>query len=178
MTENDEVRKRIEEEERVRVEVRAKLDRENAQAEKEKMKAQAKKIAIWAGAILILCMILGEILGGPDVVVEGDVGKIKRTVTAYGTIDLVGFEVAGDVYNAAKKYPNLKKIVLTLYMSPSGLQDKYGKAATEESLMGQIPVSDLDEVRKYESASTYQIRQKESYSNTISLFNHAHILKD
>lgn len=177
MSENDDLQKRIEEEERVRAEVREKLHSEKEGAEKAAAQARAKKILLWVGGVFIALTILAKISGGPDVLIEGDVGKIERKILSTSSLKIAGFEVAGDVYAAAKEHPELKKIVVSLYLVPVALQDKYGKDVSGDQFMGEIKAEDLDEVRKYEKDSAYQVRNQDNYAKEISRLAHAYVLE-
>ncbi len=103
--------------------------------------------------------------GGPpaNVKAEGDTVTFPVTLrsSSIGDVsDTTAFEMAQQVWEAAKAHPAAKKCVVKVTMSKQGVEDKYGKAWEKDEEMGEVVVGNLDEVRKYADAGTYSVNDR------------------
>jgi len=116
----------------------------------------------------------------PGMVVSGDIATMSIIVDCESdNYSSISFSVASKIYNTAKRYPDLKKIEITLYMSGHELIDKYGNKTQGNLSMGTISRANLDEIRKYVEISMYsesaEIRNE--FESEISRMNYSYLLK-
>jgi len=130
--------------------------------------------------VIVLLVIIGLIMqfvGPCGVVIDGDTA-MKNITISYGDVEIAAWNVAETVYEIAKKYDSINKVVISLYISKGyggGLIDKYGNNITEDLHMGTITISDLGEVRKYKNIS-YKFAMEQYFKSEISRLNHAQLL--
>lgn len=121
--------------------------------------------SVGGGALLlscVLCGVIGALIGNAPsgMKVQGDTVTFPVTLrsTPFGDgSDTAAFEMAQQVWEAAKTHPTAKKCVVKVTMSKQGVEDKYGKAWEKDEEMGEVVVGNLDEVRKYADSGTYSV---------------------
>lgn len=131
-------------------------------------------------AVVFLVMaLLGWIVGGPEVTVEGDTALVKvKMISEYSIEDAV-LTLAEAVYDTAHKHDEVKRIRVLVYMSSMGLTDKYGKAITKDLLMGGFTIEDVAEVGKYRSFALYNqdLGVRVYYQSLLVGMKHSHLLR-
>lgn len=114
---------------------------------------------------------------GPTVRTEGEVGKMRLTILSTYSPDDAGFAIAEDIYRAAKKYPDLKLMMVELQLHVAGgVQDKYGNEVSGSLIMGVIVVDDLDEVRRYRTWDGYAVHLKKTFGKEIRQLDYSYLM--
>lgn len=128
-------------------------------------------------AILFIIGFISDIVG-PSVTVNGDSGRLQVKVQSGLEKQTAGHLIATEIYKAATKHQELNKLTVNVEMTAlGGLADKYGKAVEGPYIMGEIPVNDLVEVRKYRDAAAYAFKMMDIYGAVLSSLNYSHLLK-
>jgi hypothetical protein len=121
--------------------------------------------SVGGGALLLSCVVcgvIGAVIGNAPsgMKVQGDTVTFPVTLrsTPFGDgSDTAAFEMAQQVWEAAKAHPAAKKCVVKVTMSKQGVEDKYGKAWDKDEEMGEVVIGDLDEVRRYADSGAYSV---------------------
>jgi len=93
----------------------------------------------------------------PSTKIAGDTAKIHYEAAAFQTAALAGQYLARDIWSTAKSHPEIKQIEATIELTGDKIVDSYGKEEKGPYIMGTIVESDLNEVRKYESADAFWV---------------------
>lgn len=125
---------------------------------------------IFAAAIIIGLMSHGE---GNSTTIEGNTAKIKHTCSQTDTAYGVGRDVSEVIFHTAKEYPNITKIEVTVELDSNGVKDTYGNEVKGPLIMGTIEASELDEVRKYADAFSYQSKNQQWYEFQVKQLKYA-----
>jgi hypothetical protein len=129
--------------------------------------------------VVIVLSIIGAIseCGGPSVEVAGGVAQLKKTYAPTYTAADIGRDIALDVYGVATNHADVNKIVVSVYLHPSGLlTDHYGHKLPDELLIGSITIDDIDEVRRYASEGAYSLDRKAIFAAQVSQMEYAKYL--
>ena len=104
------------------------------------------------GCLLVLilscgvCSFLGVFNDYSELRVKGNTATFEVKLLSNNTLDIAAYIVSKNVHEVAKANPAVKKIVVTVTMDGSLLQNKYGKPAPNRIVMGTITFEDADEV--------------------------------
>jgi hypothetical protein len=128
--------------------------------------------------VLAICGGLGQFFFGPtglrDIQVNGSEGTLTVEVATITGKEAAARRICEAIYWAAKKYPKLERIAVTVMIrGTGGWEDKYGKNLGDTLEMGAFEVTDLDEVRKYRDAETYGYSNEAAYVYKIQRLRHA-----
>jgi hypothetical protein len=98
----------------------------------------------------------------PSVVISdsGTTANYTKIVYALSWGDYLeneAFQIAQDVWRIASDHPDVKWITVKMVMSKDNMSDGYGKAWKYDMKMGDITITNLDEVRKYADDGSYAI---------------------
>jgi hypothetical protein len=150
----------------------------------EKSKARWPKFRIAAvvvGCILVFQIIIAQIDEhlNPSLTIKGSTGKLHVIEYDAGTAKNAGWDVAREIWNAAREHPDLREIdvEVELHVAGGGLVDKYGNKVAGPYIMGVIPVRDLDEVRRYLSEGAYIGRYQDEYTVRVGGLKYAYLLQ-
>jgi hypothetical protein len=131
------------------------------------------------GRIIVVAIIALMIVGGisecvdPSAQITDGVATLKETCLYNFTATDIATRIAIDVWALARKHPEVKKIVVELFLNPVLLTDKYGKELKEPLRMGSITIDDVDEVRRYENDGAYARSTKELFAAQVSRMDYA-----
>ena len=130
-------------------------------------------ISVVLVAFIVIVAVITAIVDKPELEIDGQTGKLRKTYTYTWSIDNAGRDIALSVWNAADKHREINQIIVSVYLSPVLLSDKYGKELKDSMLMGEIPVDDLNEVRRYTSEGSYSVSNKAIYAALMQNMDHA-----
>ena len=181
---SDEEKKKVEEE-AAKVGPSPKAETDQQKREKKSNGVKSKKFKIGCLSLvlfLVIFVIIMYFAEKPEIKVEGDFAKSEITFFI-DSLDTAAYQLADLVYSTAKEHPNIKKITVDLKISKGlggGLRDKYGNEVSADLEMGQIVISDLDEVRKYREQSIYTSNDENHkfYKDQISEKRYSYLLTD
>jgi hypothetical protein len=104
---------------------------------------------------------------------------IQESIMDTATLSEAGYQLAQDIYNKAASSPEAKQMTAQLVLeAPDGLVDHYGKQVPGPYIMGDIAVTNLDEVRKYADYAAYALDTKATYAIQIKDLKYAELLKN
>lgn len=130
------------------------------------------------GIFILILIIIGTIIPGEPVNIQGTTGHMEHALLAE-TITDAEDDIASAVYETATKHPALKELTLTLDLATAGgLVDKYGNAVPGPYIMGDITITNLDEVRKYAGWTEYLRQYQADYYIQIKSLKYSDQLED
>lgn len=129
-------------------------------------------------AVIVFLSVLGNLVGGPTITMEGDTAKVEVMLSSWNSLGYAADRVSEAVYEAAAKHPKATKIVVLLRMSSSGLKDQYGYSISGPLEMGQITIQNPEDARKHRDKNVYSMRNEALYKIQIKRMNHAYLLDD
>jgi hypothetical protein len=115
----------------------------------------------------------------PVEVVDG-VPTVMVTLTTYDSLKGAAQQVAKAIYKTATQHAVAPQVVAVVRIRGSDLTDQYGKTVEGDPQMGRITVTDVAEVRKYETAEAYAYNSVVGmrYMAEIRQMKHARMLSD
>lgn len=135
----------------------------NPKPKMSKLKLGCLGLLVVFGIFILILIIVIAVIPGEHVTIQGTSGHMEHSILA-DTMSGAEYDVASVVYETSTGHPELKQLTLTLELvAPGGLVDKYGKVVPGPYIMGDITVTNLDEVRKYTGATEYLQQYQTDY---------------
>jgi hypothetical protein len=140
------------------------------------------RVVLMSSTVFLCALFLACAGPGQKATVDGDTVKFEMTIhhgaPFIDNLNTTAFNVAKEVYAAAKANPTAKQVEVKLTMSKHGLQDKYGNEWKEDREMGTITIADLDEVRRFKDDGLYASNEtvKSIYMGKIRRLDYAELL--
>lgn len=105
-------------------------------------------------------------------------GDLKCQIFSTYTPHTAGFDIAPQVYEAAKAAPGLNEVTIEIELIVAGgVVDKYGNTVEGPFIMGKITVGDLAEVRRYKDGFAYANVASDLLGAQINKLRYSYLLK-
>jgi len=144
------------------------------------IKDEKKRMALIA-VLIIIAVIISLIivrLTEPELVQVTDDGiaMVKVTLDKHCDTDVASYALAEAIYETANKYLEVKKIIVSVYMSCKGLYDKHGNSFKEDMFMGRVIIDNVDEVREHTELGKYFLDNRFDFRLKILPMHYSNVL--
>ena len=110
--------------------------------------------------------------------IQGSTARCEYEPLYTASKSSIARDLARLAYRAAKESDEVKKVVIKVTMSGSGLVDKFGNPIKGDMDLGTITYSVTDETRKYKDADTFALRNEDHFKHQVGTLNQAHLFED
>lgn len=108
--------------------------------------------------------------------IEGRTAHIRIVANEFWSVPMAASSAATAVWRTTTEHREITAAYVSVEVDGRGITDKYGNPVTGNVALGQIQITDVDEVRRYRDVISYLMAEKSSYTRRIVEMPGSHLL--